>query len=262
MSQLNTMLQPLLPLDVTAYREYIGNTPAQFTTCEFVTGTNTGVRLLPNGCIDLLMPLDGQCELLLLGAFCRPKTVSLLPECHYFNVRFAPGVFYWNKPMPPSALYEKEIHLLHPGDYSPIMPEKLARFESLEKKTSYLIDNILPCLSRQCLLPLVSHMLDRIAETRGTIQVEELAEELNYSTRHINRLFIEALGYGPKSFCRFVRVQCTLSEIRKKPGRNNSAFIQKTSYSDQAHFQREFKSFTGLTPKQYIRLTAGILSDL
>ncbi len=116
--------------------------------------------------------------------------------------------------------------------------------------------------------PAVGLMLKRITETGGTIRIDELAGGLSCSSRHIiSRLFLAALGRSPKSFCRYARFQTVLAAMERAPGRNSAAFLQKTSYSDRAHFQREFREFTGITPpRQYTRQltaltpTAGILS--
>lgn len=257
MPQTYFMAQPLLRFDILDYKELNINISFPMIAYELtVPETPSAVRFLPNGCIDLLIPLNNLGNVMLIGSPEKLRTIPLQSGSHYFGVRFAPGVFFWNQSMLPSALYDQIRSFSDLREYSPIIPENLARFESLEKKTSYFLDNILPCLKKQCLLPIVGHMLQRITQTHGMIQVADMASELSYSTRHINRLFIEALGYGPKSFCKYIRFQCALAEIEKMPGRNNSAFIQKTSYSDQAHFQREFKEFTGITPKQYIRLAS------
>lgn len=258
MSQIYMMAQPLVRFDTLDYREYRGNAPSAFLIYEFTLplSPSPAIRLLPNGCIDLLIPLNGPGMVLLIGSQEKLRPVPLTGGCRYFGVRFAPGIFFWNRPLPPSALYNRTCPLQDLQDYSPIIPQNLARFESLEKKSFYFFENILPCLKKQCLLPVVMHMVQQITNACGNVLVADMARELSYSTRHINRLFISALGYGPKSFCKYVRFQCALEEIEKMPGRNNSAFIQKTGYSDQAHFQREFKEFTGLTPKQYIRLSA------
>lgn len=138
-----------------------------------------------------------------------------------------------------------------PGEYSPIIPiipENLARFETLEKKTAYFLDSVLPCLVRTAPPPAVGLMLKRITETGGTIRIDELAGGLSCSSRHISRLFLAALGCSPKSFCRYARFQTVLAAMERAPGRNSAAFLQKTGYSDRAHFQREFREFTGITP--------------
>lgn len=91
-----------------------------------------------------------------------------------------------------------------------------------------------------------------IIHSKGDISVSLLAEQTGFSCRHINRIFTSYYGFGPKDYCRYVRFQYALDEIFKNPFRQNSEFIQNSSYSDQAHFQREFKQFTGITPKQFI----------
>ena len=39
-----------------------------------------------------------------------------------------------------------------------------------------------------------------------------------------------------------------------KPSMQGAKDNAVEKYSDQAHFQREFKTFMGITPKQYIKL--------
>ncbi|WP_288189749.1 helix-turn-helix domain-containing protein [uncultured Treponema sp.] len=88
----------------------------------------------------------------------------------------------------------------------------------------------------------------------GAGTVAELSAESGYSVRHISRLYNKVYGIGAKDFIKMYRFQNVLAEIIANPDRDNSFFIEGTGYSDQAHFQREFKTFTGTTPKQYIKL--------
>lgn len=97
-------------------------------------------------------------------------------------------------------------------------------------------------------------MMSIIRDSRGAASVAFLADEFVYSTRHITRLFDRYLGYSPKSYCRMTRLHCALREIQKNPGQSNSSFIENLNYSDQAHFQRDFKYYMGITPRQYIHI--------
>lgn len=92
-----------------------------------------------------------------------------------------------------------------------------------------------------------------IKKADGDITVSELAARTGYSCRHISRIFTEYFGYSPKTFCRLLRFHHTLYEIFQDPHRNNSEFITQIGYSDQAHFQREFKTFMGETPRRFGR---------
>ena len=93
-----------------------------------------------------------------------------------------------------------------------------------------------------------------ILRSKGNISVSEMASYAGFSERSVNRSFTKYYGFGPKDYCKYIRFQCALNEIFKNPMRQNSEFIQNIGYSDQAHFQREFKSFMGMTPKQFTRL--------
>jgi AraC-like DNA-binding protein len=99
----------------------------------------------------------------------------------------------------------------------------------------------------------LANMRTLIYEADGDFTVNELADETGYSVRHINRLFNENYGFGPKDFCRRLRFQHALREIFSNPNRQISEFIQNIGYSDQAHFQREFKTFMGETPRQFAK---------
>ena len=76
----------------------------------------------------------------------------------------------------------------------------------------------------------------------GTSTVAELSAESEYSVRHISRLYNEVYGIGAKDFIKMYRFQNVLAAIIADPERDNSFFIEGAGYSDQAHFQREFRT--------------------
>lgn len=99
----------------------------------------------------------------------------------------------------------------------------------------------------------ILRIYNEIKKNNGNISISNVALVSGYSVRHVNRIFTEYFGYGPKEYCKLLRFHKTLSEILRDPMRSNSEFIQNIGYSDQAHFQREFKAFMGETPKQFIK---------
>jgi AraC-like DNA-binding protein len=75
-----------------------------------------------------------------------------------------------------------------------------------------------------------------------------------YSHRRVVALFREAVGLGPKLFCRVRRFQRVLEALRTHPATGWAELALAAGYSDQAHLVREFRAFSGLTPGAHRRL--------
>lgn len=84
-------------------------------------------------------------------------------------------------------------------------------------------------------------------------RVGELPGELGISERQLRRRFTAAVGYGPATFSRVVRMQRVrrLAAARRDDGLADLAFA--AGYSDQAHMSREIKNLTGLTARALLR---------
>jgi methylphosphotriester-DNA--protein-cysteine methyltransferase len=96
--------------------------------------------------------------------------------------------------------------------------------------------------------------------------VEELARSLGVSPRHLQRRFVAAVGYGPKTFQRIARFQRLLALAHTprgvRPGLTDLAL--DAGYADQAHMTREVGELAGRTPARLLGDAAStlILSDL
>lgn len=85
----------------------------------------------------------------------------------------------------------------------------------------------------------------------GSVNIEELSTKLNIGRRHLERQFIDAVGLNPKQYARITRFQHVLALVEQKRYHTLTTLAHNTGFYDQAHFIKDFREFTGLSPRQY-----------
>ncbi len=90
-----------------------------------------------------------------------------------------------------------------------------------------------------------------IFQSQGQIGVVELADKMNINRRNMERKFTSLIGISPKQLARVARLQATLKMLEQKKFTNLTSLAYENGYYDQAHFIKDFKEFTGLSPKSF-----------
>lgn len=96
--------------------------------------------------------------------------------------------------------------------------------------------------------PAVAHALGRFTTTAD---VRQVVKESGYSHRRFIALFHRGLGLTPKLYCRILRFQEALKQVAAHPADSLVEVALDAGYSDQAHFNREFREFAGVSPGEY-----------
>ena len=108
----------------------------------------------------------------------------------------------------------------------------------------------------------VAELADLVYGSNGRMSLPELSDAAGCTVRHVHRIFSENIGKGPKKFSKIVRIRKTTERIFEDPYESITNYMEEMAYSDQAHFQREFKWYTGYTPGNFIRLNRSVKSSM
>jgi AraC-like DNA-binding protein len=83
--------------------------------------------------------------------------------------------------------------------------------------------------------------------------VARVVSQTGLSPRRFIQLFRQQVGLTPKAFCRVRRFQRVLHSVHgaKEAAWTNVAL--DCGYYDQAHFNHDFRAFSGVTPGEYLR---------
>lgn len=87
-------------------------------------------------------------------------------------------------------------------------------------------------------------------ESNGHYGIDDIAAELGISSSHCNRVFKQVFGQSPRA----VLSQLVLHEAKLLLG-NPKLSVQNIAvmlgYKDIAHFSRQFKRWSGMSPSRY-----------
>ena len=162
-------------------------------------------------------------------------------------------------PIPLSALHNQEI-----AGYDLNLP-----------KLNELAARVLECADTSlCICMIEEWLLSQMAETyhskkeydfkRMTAAIQQilnhpetpvarLASITCLSSKQFERLFNDNVGANPKEYARIVRFQKSLGILQNSPkGISHAQLADLCGYADQSHFIREFKQFSGHTPRSLL----------
>lgn len=98
---------------------------------------------------------------------------------------------------------------------------------------------------------IVNYVVDQIQLQKGQHFIQDIFEDIGYSKRYIDKLFLSYIGVSPKIVSSMERFQ----SIYKTWAKTDILHFQKLGlldlYYDQAHFIKEFKKYTGQTPGRF-----------
>lgn len=84
------------------------------------------------------------------------------------------------------------------------------------------------------------------------ITLEDLLSMTSFGKSYLLRLFTKQLGVSPYRYLQTIRIDKAKKLLEQ--GMEPIEVADRTGFSDQSHFTNFFKSFIGLTPKQYQRI--------
>jgi AraC-like DNA-binding protein len=125
-------------------------------------------------------------------------------------------------------------------------PTRAGRFQLLEK---ILYRQLQKAQSSE---RFIAYAVQQLLQTRGLSSTKNLSEEIGVSQKHLIHKFKHEVGVTPKQFGRVLKLQAVLKQIEPRSDLNWSDIALQANYYDQAHFNRDFRRFSGLTPAAYV----------
>ncbi|RBL90694.1 helix-turn-helix transcriptional regulator [Chitinophaga flava] len=133
-----------------------------------------------------------------------------------------------------SELYERLMQV-------PLIEQKIRVLEH------YFLQQLRKHENRLKKVTVVQQLCSHLFSGEGNFNLPALAHYSGLSERYIQRLYLTNVGINPASFVAVVRFNKALQLVLNTQD-SLTAIAYDCGYYDQAHFIKEFRKFTGITP--------------
>lgn len=220
--------------------------------------------LMPNACGTLSLAFDGTAVAAeLWGASISPVLLGVEPNRYQvlLLISLSPYGLYQITRQSQAALAGKRLSL---ADIDSALFASLHQAFVMAKTTAELVQRCEKILYERMERPVVSDALllaaAMIADSHGQAQVNEVARRSGYSERQLNRLFLAQIGMNMKHYARLTRFNYVLKHMQSASC-YFAALSQQAGYFDQAHFDKDFKAISGVTPQEYCKTMSDFYYD-
>ena len=226
---------------------------ADYIACTWADEARPGLRVLPDGCIDIVW--IGDEALTVAGPDTAANVIGLPEGTLTVGVRFRPGRAPGFLKARADELTNQSVELdaLWGADAAAIA-DALASTPSVEGKQAILEAALVERLDEVRQIDAeVDAAIDVIGSAPSQARVGAISKELNISERQLRRRFENAVGYGPKTFGRVLRFRAFLSLVEDH-GYAIAEAAAEAGYADQAHLTRECNDLAGLPPTELLKV--------
>jgi AraC-like DNA-binding protein len=225
--------------------------------CDEEADTNQ-IRVLPDTCVEIFINYT-QTPVAIIGhelhkrsivtsRMSKPIDVQMRKGSGCLAICFHPGMAYTFFQVPMHALTDATASLSDVWNgMAAEIEDKLARIGDHSARADMVQKYLLQQLVPDKYDSQVAYCLDLAQRSGGLLPVSKLTENIGLSQRHLSRKFQQSVGLSPKEYLRVYRFMQSLQHL-KSPGLSLTEVAYKSGYYDQAHFNRDYRTYTGHTP--------------
>ena len=125
--------------------------------------------------------------------------------------------------------------------------------DDFEKMVDIFMDNFLYDRHFADKKNIIASIAGIIHKGKGNINIAKIAEEVGYNQRYLDRVFKEAVGVSMKKYAEIIRIQKAIYYLQNSL---TYEIYERLGYYDQAHFIKDFKKNTSLTPSRFERVNS------
>lgn len=221
----------------------------------------THIRVLPDTCVELFVNYTST-PVAIIGnelyqrsivtfRMSRHADVQLRKGAGCMAICFYPGMAYRFFQLPMHVLADQTLALAELWqDIATEIEDKLAHAGDHQTRAVIVQQYLLQQLTQHEYDQQLGYCLKLIQQSAAYLPVSELTNSLGIGQRHLSRKFQQLVGLSPKVYLRMYRFIRSLDQLKKYPLLSLTEVAYQSGYYDQAHFIRDYKTFTGHTPGQ------------
>ncbi len=99
---------------------------------------------------------------------------------------------------------------------------------------------------------LIRRGVEIIKSCKGQTTAIALSNNLSITTKSLERKFSQYLGKTTKQVIKLIRFQEILQDLSNNKNLHLTEYAYRNGFFDQSHFIREFKTYSGYTPKEFV----------
>lgn len=235
-------------------------------------------RIVPDGCMELIFILGDdikrftsenkfiiQPRAIVVGQITEPFVIQPVGYVHCFATRFYPyGVSgFIKKPLKSLENKETPIAELFGQSTADELEQKIIHASGTPQRIEIIESFLLDKLNEKSTIDnIVKSTVDALMATSGSSPIKAILKEDLSKRRQLERKFLQQIGMSPKQLGKVVRLQTALKLLLNQQTETFTQIAYESEYYDQNHFIKDFKEFTGLTPKEFFGKEQMILSSL
>ncbi len=188
--------------------------------------------VLPDGCYSLAVGIQPAFYVNIREPVLKPFRAPCQNDEEIAGIRFRPGV----NPHAAIASLRRRLRAGQTADEIFAMVQDAVRDEAPDPERR------------------IDRMVSIVREAGGRIKLPDVAEAVQLSSRHLERLCWSTVGITPKGFGRVTRLQALVRSLIAKPDARLADCAAEFGFTDQTHMTREFSALGHLTPAAYLRM--------
>jgi len=238
-----------------------------FWTLDAPTEENPAIQtIVPDGCMEMIFHYGDpyhqiledkdpiiQPRCFVFGQLTRPLKIQPTAVTGIFSVRFHPEGFSPFATIPIKEMTDRAVPLeeLYGSAIQSTM-EAMVQESPTEQRIQAITTFLRKRLVDTATIDrIISETVQTLLTANGHIPVGELARQNDLNPRKLQRSFAEAIGLSPKQLAKTIRLQAALKMLINQEHDRLTDLAYDGEFYDQAHFIKDFKAFTGRTPKTF-----------